>query len=274
MTKDIDLTSQKWLSLVFEGKNKDYGAYVLRDESSNRHFRALIIVTLVGLCAIFLPKLVSSVLPANQVIEQTTVVDLSDLAIEQEIPDEAKLPEIEVPPPPLLQETIQFTPPVITQDENVRDEDLMRSQQELSDNQVEISIANVEGVKEGGVNIADIATHHVVVQEEEKPKIFDHVEVPPQFPGGERELMKYLSENIHYPTIAAEQGIQGRVVLRFVVTPDGTVGNVEVLRSLDPSCDKEAVRVVKNMPKWSPGKQNGNSVYVYYNLPVSFKLQN
>ena len=274
MAKDIDLTSQKWLNLVFEGKNKSYGAYVLREESSDRHIRSLIIVTLVGLGLVFLPNLIKSVIPQKQAVEQVTSVDMTAIDLDQEIPEENQIKEIEnVPPPPLLKETVQFTPPVIAKDEEVRDEDLLLTQQELTDNQVDISVATVQGVKEGGVDIADLQDHKVVVQEEKKPEIFSHVEVPPQFPGGEKELMKWLTDNINYPVIAAEQGIQGRVILRFVVGPDGTVGSVEVQRSLDPSCDKEAVRVVKKMPKWIPGKQNGNPVYVYYTLPVLFKLQ-
>jgi protein TonB len=273
MAKDIDLTSPKWLALVFEGKNKEFGAYVLRDSSSDRHLKALLIVAAVGLLAIFLPNLIKSVIPKGQEkVEQITEVNMIDL--NQEIPEENKIKEIEnIPPPPLLKETVQFTPPVVAKDEDVREEDMMLTQQELTDNQVAISVANVEGAKEGGVDIADLVEHKVVVQDE-KPKIFDHVEIPPQFPGGEQELMKYLRDNIRYPAIAQEQGIQGRVVLRFVVNPDGTIGNVEVQRSLDPSCDKEAQRVVKSMPKWDPGKQNGNAVHVYFTLPVSFKLQN
>jgi len=273
MAKDIDLTAPLWLSLVFDGRNKDFGAYVLRDESSNRHIKALVIVTIVGLAFTFLPSLISSVIPKADVVEQVTEVDMADLDLNQEVPEENKIEQIEVPPPPLLKETIQFTPPVVTRDENVRDEDVMLTQQELTDSQVDISVATVEGVKEGGIDIRDLAEQKVVVQQE-TPEIFSHVEVPPQFPGGEKELMKWLNENIKYPTIAAEQGIQGRVVLRFVVSPDGSVGQVEVQRSLDPSCDKEAQRVVKKMPKWLPGKQNGNAVYVYYTLPVLFKLQN
>jgi protein TonB len=273
MAKDIDLTSPKWLALVFEGKNKEYGAYVLRDSSSDRHLKSLLLVTLVGLLLIFLPNLIKSVIPkAQESVVQMTEVNMLDL--NQEVPEENKIKEIEnIPPPPLLKETIQFTPPVIAKDEDVRDEDVMLTKQELTDNQVDISVATVQGVKEGGVDIADLVEHKVVVKEE-KPEIFSHVEVPPQFPGGEKELMKYLHDNIKYPTIAQEQGIQGRVVLRFVVSPDGSIGNVEVQRSLDPSCDKEAVRVVKGMPKWNAGKQNGNAVYVYFTLPVLFKLQN
>ena len=95
----------------------------------------------------------------------------------------------------------------------------------------------------------------------------------PQFPGGNAELMRYLSANIKYPTIAAENGIEGRVVLKFVVGKDGGISNIQVVRALDPSCDKEAVRVVKGMPKWIPGMQNGHAVAVYFTLPVLFKLQ-
>jgi len=275
MAKDFDLTSQKWLDLVFEGKNKSYGAYVLRDDSSNRHIKSLLIVTLFGLGLVYLPNLIKSVIPEKTIVEQVAGVEFIDVNVDQEIPEENQIRELEnIPPPPLLKETVQFTPPVITRDEDVRDEDLMLTQQELTDNQVDISVATVEGVKEGGVDIADLQDHKVVVEEPKKPEIFSHVEVPPSFPGGEAELMKWLQNNMNYPVVAAEQGIQGRVILRFVVGPDGTVGNVEVQRSLDPSCDKEAVRVVQRMPKWIPGRQNGNPVFVYYTLPVLFRLQN
>jgi protein TonB len=271
MAKDIDLTAQRWLDLVFEGKNKHYGAYVLREESGNRHLKALLIVAIVGFALIFLPKVITSVIPKAPDVAQKEEVKMVE--INQEIPEEDQIKQIEnVPPPPLLKETVQFTPPVIKRDEEVKNEVI--TQQELTDNKADISVKTVEGVKEGGVDIADLQDHKVVVQEEKKQEIFSHVEVPPSFPGGDKELLKWLTENINYPVIAAEQGIQGRVILRFVVGPDGSVGNVEVQRSLDPSCDKEALRVVKKMPKWIPGKQNGNAVYVYYTLPVLFKLQN
>ena len=99
------------------------------------------------------------------------------------------------------------------------------------------------------------------------------MEQPPSFPGGNAALMSWLSSNIHYPPVAEENGIQGRVVVSFVVEPDGSITNVQVVRGVDPSLDKEAVRVTKAMPKWQPGKQNGQAVRVKYNLPVTFKLQ-
>ncbi|MDR0546338.1 MAG: TonB family protein [Dysgonamonadaceae bacterium] len=270
MARDFDLTSQRWLSLVFEGRNTEYGAYELRNDSSNRHLKSLIIVAIVGLSSVLLPKVIQSVIPERDAIaieEEVTMVD-----IQTEVPEENQIKEIEnVPPPPALRETIQFTPPVIAHDDEVT-EDIV-NQQDLTETTAQISVATVEGVRDGGVDIADLQDHKVVVQED-KPEIFNHVEVMPSFPGGDREMMRWLAENIKYPTVAQEQGIQGRVILRFVVKPDGTVGNVEVQRSLDPSLDKEAVRVVNKMPKWVPGKQNGNAVYVYYTLPVLFKLQN
>jgi protein TonB len=273
MPQDFDLTSQKWLSLVFEGKNKEYGAYELRAESSDRHIKSLIIVTIVGLAAVFLPNIIKSVLPSAQETKQTESVTM--LNLDEQVPEENQIKEIEnIPPPPELKSTVAFTPPVIEKDENIRDEDLIKTQTELTETKADISVATVAGSETGTVDIADLTEHKVVTEDTSKPKVFDHVEVMPTFPGGEKELLAWLSKNIEYPTIAAEQGISGKVILRFVVTPDGSVDNVEIQKSLDPSCDKEAIRGVKKMPKWIPGKQNGNPVYVYYSLPVTFRLQN
>ena len=274
MTRDIDLNAQRWLDLIFADKNKEYGAYVMRESSGRRHLLAVVIVILAGMTLLFLPKLISSVVPkqTEEILTQTEEVKMVE--INQEIPEEDQIKQIEnVPPPPLLKETVQFTPPVIKRDEDVTNEVI--SQQELTENKADISVKTVEGVKEGGVDIADLIEHKVVIQEEvKKVEIFSHVEVMPSFPGGEKAMMQWLTENMQYPVIAQEQGIQGRVIVRFVVGPDGKVSGAEVQRSLDPSCDREALRVVNKMPKWVPGKQNGQAVSVYYTLPVLFKLQN
>lgn len=135
-----------------------------------------------------------------------------------------------------------------------------------------ISIATVRG-DEDAIDIAEIKEHRVIVEESApKEKPFVSVEQMPQFPGGQVEMNKYISENLQYPKVAKDNGIQGRVVLRFVVDKDGSISDVQVVRSLDPSCDKEAVRVIKSMPKWNPGKQNGREVPVYFTLPVTFKI--
>jgi len=175
-------------------------------------------------------------------------------------------------PPPELKTTIKFTPPVIKKDEDVRDEDEMKTQDELAKSNAAISIADVKGSDKGEVDVADLQEKPLIVPVE-KEQIHVTVEQMPQFPGGEGELMKYLRDNIKYPPMASEAGIQGKVVLRFVVGKNGEVTDVIIQRSLDPSCDKEAIRVVKSMPKWLPGKQNGVPVLVYYTLPVTFRLQ-
>lgn len=274
MARDIDLTSQAWCDLVFEGKNKKYGAYYLRKTSSKRHIKALIIVAILGFVAVLLPTLIKSVLPEKKAEEmEIGPVELSALQ-EQEVPEENKVEQFQAPPPPILNASIKFTPPVIKKDEEVADQEII-TQEELTDSKATISVATVEGVTDGtGVDISTLIDNKVVVQEEKKEEIFTHVEQMPEFPGGQTELMKYLYDRIKYPVIAQEQGIQGTVVLRFVVGKDGSVSDVQVQRSLDPSCDKEAVRVVKSMPKWVPGKQNGRPVLVYFTLPVRFKLAN
>ncbi|HOJ66352.1 MAG TPA: energy transducer TonB [Paludibacteraceae bacterium] len=111
------------------------------------------------------------------------------------------------------------------------------------------------------------------IHEEDEQVIFQVVETMPQFPGGEQALFKFLNENIKYPVIAQENGIQGRVICQFVVNTDGSIVDIQVVRGVDPSLDKEAVRVIQSMPKWIPGKQRGKPVRVRFTLPINFKLQ-
>ena len=112
------------------------------------------------------------------------------------------------------------------------------------------------------------------VEEEATDEIFVVVEQQPEFPGGTTALMKFLGDNIKYPVIAQENGIQGRVIANFVVERDGSISDVQIIRGQDPSLDKEAVRVIKTMPKWKPGQQRGKPVRVRFTLPVVFRLQN
>ncbi|MDR0232842.1 MAG: TonB family protein [Dysgonamonadaceae bacterium] len=269
--KNIDLNSQEWRDMIFEGKNKQYGAYELRKGSSKRHIRALIIVVCAVVVIAFLPMLIQAVIPERTADEELGKTIMAKIDLEQP-PEDLIVKQPEAPPPPELKASIKFTPPVIKKDEDVRDEDAMKTQQELTDTKITISVADVEGKTDGtGVDIADLKDNKVVVAEKEQ--VFTHVEQMPSFPGGDKAMMEFLGKNIKYPVIAQEQGIQGMVVLRFVVGKNGEVSDVTVLRSLDPSCDKEAIRVVKSMPRWIPGKQNGNPVLVYYTLPVRFTLQ-
>ncbi len=177
-----------------------------------------------------------------------------DFLIEDEIEIQQTSQDVTPPPPP---------PPV----QEVEVLNVVEDEKEVA--HVEI---NTEENKEEIIIAPPV--EEVVEEEEEEQVIFMVVETMPEFPGGQQALFKYLSENVKYPVIAQENGIQGRVVCQFVVNKDGSIVDVEVVRSGgDASLDKEAVRVIKSMPKWNPGKQRGKAVRVKYTVPVNFKLQ-
>ena len=168
-----------------------------------------------------------------------------------------------------IQQTSQETPPPPPPPQ-VQEVEVLNVVED--DKEVESIEVNTEDDKESEVVIA--APVEVPVEEEEEEVVFVIVEKMPEFPGGQQALFKYLSENVKYPVIAQENGIQGRVICQFVVNRDGSIVDVEVVRSGgDPSLDKEAIRVIKSMPKWKPGQQRGKPVRVKYTVPVNFKLQ-
>ena len=268
----VDLSSQAWCDLVFSGKNKAYGAYKMRETSPRRHNIAVILVIVIALIGFSIPTLIKMATPKQKEVmtEVTTLSQLEEPEVKQE---EMKRVEPVAPPPPALKSSIKFTAPVIKKDEEVHEDNEIKSQEELTSTKVAISIADVKGNdEENGADIADLK--QVVTQAEPEPeKVFDMVEQMPAFPGGMQELMVYLGKNIKYPTIAQENGTQGRVIIQFVVERDGTISDVRVARGVDPYLDKEAVVVVKSMPKWIPGKQNGKAVRVKFTVPVMFRLQ-
>jgi len=168
-----------------------------------------------------------------------------------------------------IQQTTQETPPPPPPPAVQEVEVLNVVEDNVETESIEV---NAEDDKAEEVVIA--APVEAPVEEEEEEVVFVVVEKMPEFPGGQQALFKYLSENVKYPVIAQENGIQGRVICQFVVNKDGSIVDVEVVRSGgDPSLDKEAIRVIKSMPKWKPGKQRGKAVRVKYTVPVNFKLQ-
>ena len=272
-----NISSQEWCDLIFEGRNKAYGAYSLRKDSPKRHNIATLVVVVVAIAAFFLPgiigDLIDKIKPEEEEIVMTEVTELSDLKEAEVKKNEEYKPLMETPPPPPLKSSIKFTAPVIKKDEEVSEEEEIKSQEELTESKVTISIADVEGNdEENGQDIADFKEAIKPVVEEAPEQVLDVVEQMPTFPGGQKALLQYISDNIKYPSIAQENGIQGRVVVRFVVKKDGSVGEVQVLRGVDATLDKEAIRVVKSIPNFIPGKQNGHAVNVWFTLPVSFKL--
>ena len=268
----IDLTSPEWCELVFQNRNRSYGAFKMRADSKKRHTWAMMSVILLALLVSAMPTLIKFATPDKVVEKMVEVAVLSQLE-EPEVKQEEFKRLDPVAPPPALKSSIKFTAPVIKKDEEVVEDDEIKSQSELTESKVAISIADVKGNDE--LNGKDIAELQEVIVKTAEPesKPYTMVEQMPQFPGGEKELLSYIAKNLHYPTVAAENGVQGKVFIRFVVSALGIVEGVEVIRSLDPYCDKEAMRVVAALPQWIPGKQNGRNVPVYYTLPIIFKLQ-
>ena len=274
----IDLIDNSWTDLVFEGKNKEYGAYVLRRDTGKRNAKALVWV-MIGIALIFAIAYanlaIQNAMKQNATID--TDVELSKLAKKKEAKVERKEPvkvEMEQKVVEKVKSSVKFTAPEIKKDDEVKPEDEIKSQDDLSKTNTAIGTFDVKGNDEAEGEV--LKAKEVVVDEkpkEEETKVFDVVEQMPSFPGGDAELMKYLSTHIKYPVVAEENGIQGRVIATFVVERDGSISDVKVIKSVDPSLDKEAIRVLKSMPKWIPGKQNGSAVRVKYTVPVTFRLQ-
>lgn len=277
MARDVNLTSQAWCELVFEGKNKEYGAYALRQKSSDRHLKALMIVLTAIAIVMSGARLAQSVSKAQgdageSYREVVTMKPIDLLPPKEEMDLKVEKPEL---PPVKLKEVIAYTAPKITK-EAPDDSETMRTQDELNRSQAIIGSKDIEGVNDkDAVNPKDLDNLGAVTGGgNAAPATFEVAEIMPTYPGGDGELLKYLSSNIRYPVIDLENNVQGRVVLRFVVGEDGAIRDIVVLRSLSASCDKEAIRVVKSMSKWIPGRQNGKAVPVYFSLPIKFAIQN
>lgn len=275
----IDLISGEWTDLVFAGRNQAYGAYQLRKGTGKRNVISIIaVVVLVLLCQIGLSLKKAADAEARKRAAMTEVVEISKLEQPKKKAEVKQQKKIQVEPEKVVERvksSIKFTAPVIKKDNEVKPEEELKTQDELMNTKTAIGAIDVKGNDDKGGEVLKLK--EAVAQPEPKPevenKVFDVVEQMPSFPGGPSALMKYLSENVKYPVVAQENGVQGRVVVSFVVEKDGHITDVKVVRSVDPSLDKEAARVVKSMPSWIPGKQNGSAVRVKYNVPVSFKLQ-
>ena len=276
----IDLIDNRWSDLMFENRNKEYGAYVLRRQTTARNIKS--IITVLILFAIVMVYMVAKNAYDDYQAKHQAQTQVTELTALQEQKKEAKVERKEIVKQEKVEQvvekvksSIKFTAPVIKKDDEVRPEDEMKSQDEIMNSKVAVGFANVIGNDENGevLKAKEMIINEPVKPKEEENKVFDVVEQMPSFPGGMAALMAYLQKSIKYPPVAEENGIQGRVVCTFVVERDGSVTDVRVAKSVDPSLDKEAVRVVSAMPKWIPGKQNGQSVRVKYTLPVTFRLQ-
>jgi periplasmic protein TonB len=253
--------------IVFERRNKSYGAYLLRRKYTKHVWIAVLICFSVAAFAIGLPEIIKALTPKEEVITAPPrKISIADLAPPPPIQNTPPPPKLNLPPPPT--EVIKFLPPKVTEKE-VEEEEEMPTIEEVKKAPV-IGAENIEGP--GDVVFEEPPAEIGTGEEEPANTIFTVVEQMPEFPGGQGELGKYLSRNLRYPESASSRGIEGVVYLSFVVATDGSISDINVMKGIDRDCDAEAVRVVKKMPPWKPGKQSGRAVTVRFSLPIRFKL--
>ena len=236
----------------------------------------------VGIILVLLILSISGVFakPEEDTVAVSTVQELVTMETEEEIEEEIEeetfqLPEPEeIVAPEEVANQQQVTALLIVEDEQLEEDKQVKNQDEVLDNEAAVGAVDIT---EGTNDLNKVMVKEEVIAEpkveEEQPMSIAMVEQKPQFAGGEAAMYKWLSDNIVYPPAAAEEGVSGRVVVEFVVGKDGSISNVRVVRSRHTALDKEALRVVKAMPNWIPGRNNGQPVKVTYTLPVTFKLQ-
>lgn len=255
--------------IIFANKNKDYGAYVLR-RAYNKYVSWSVIVACVFFILATTGPVIYKSLKPKEVVQQRKVItlDYTQLSEPPSIDKAPPPPTVEAPP---LKSTIQFLPPVVKPDEQVKDE-VVPTVEELK--KVDPGAKTQEG-QEGGVDYSLIETQEKIVEEPQKEaaQVFTYVEEMPTFPGGDEALYTFVGKQIVYPEIAKRAGVEGKLYIQFVVRTDGKVTDVIVQKGIGAGCDEEAVRVVKSMPNWKPGRQNGHPVNVRISIPIVFKLQ-
>ncbi|MBK9320176.1 MAG: energy transducer TonB [Bacteroidetes bacterium] len=258
--------SQERLELVFNNRNHDYGAYVIRRDYNQAVLKAFFATALLLMTILSLPAIINYFQPVKKLIIEPPVegkFDLTDVVLpEKIIPPVNKIEALFKKPSGPTQ---QFTNLIVTDKDSLENmltqEELLKTALATKTNKsdsatIKEELPDPEPTNNGGTN-----------------KVHSWVEEMPNFPGGEAAMLKYLSTNIHYPAIAREENITGIVYISFVVDRNGEIDNIQMVKGIGGGCEEEAIRVIKKMPQWKPGKQNGRAVNVQYMLPVAFRIK-
>jgi protein TonB len=261
-----EIKPQRWDDIVFENRNKAYGAYTIRSSYVRFLFWAIIITLLVIAFIIGYPKLAEWLSPPEVVEEKALpTTRYTDLAppppIDKNTPPP---PKLDVPPP--VKKAIKFLPPKVTEKE-VQEEEKIPTQDEVK--QTDPGPETVDGT---GDVIFDEPVEDVVKEKSDEDVIFTVVEQPAEYSGGYEAMAKFIGKNLKYPAQARRMGVEGSVFVSFVIDKEGKISDVQIVKGIAADCDKEAARVVSLMPPWKPGKQNGRPVKSRFVLPIKFKL--
>jgi len=246
--------------IVFENRNREYGAYKLRKNYNRNVMISLTVAMLIFGTAVIWP-FINAKAEESRLKRSERQVEIRMENLDQPAAQVAPPPPPPAPPQEVIQQS-RYVPPVVV--DSVKPGDNI---QLMTADQAQIEIKNEDVIEE----VVQVAAE--VQEAETEPEPFYVVEEMPMFPGGDAEIQRYIGENVVYPEVAKENNVQGRVVLKFCVTETGGVDLVSVLKGVDPELDAEVVRVVKTLPKFKPGKQGGKPVRVWYTIPILFKLQ-
>jgi len=254
MSKDNNIKIENLDEIVFENRNKEYGAYELRKRYKKNVTKSLMVAFLVLIFTAGTPFIMAlKNRHTNNLVDETVSVNLMDV----KAPEDEPPPPPPPPPPAEMEKQVKFTAPVVV---------------DSVDEKVEMATTEEQVATTVNEEVTEVVETNEVIKEEEEVINFYVIEEKPMFPGGEEAMMKWIGSEVKYPEIAKENGITGKVFVQFCINKDGKVVDVQILRGVDPYLDKEAVRVVSNMPSWTPGKQRGKAVKVSFQLPINFKL--
>lgn len=271
------ILSADLLDIIFDGRNKEYGAYELRKSYNKRLMIALIAMVVLS-SLIFISALVADkVKDKKAVMAQVEDVQLSEVKERNEPPPPPPPPPPPKPPEPPKVEIAKFTPPKIVKDEEVKEDEKPPEIEKIEE--AKIGTINQEGTKDVGIvappveskGVAEVVAPKVV--EEDYDKVFTKVENPAEFPGGASEWTRYLQKNLRYPDDAIENGTQGVVRVQFIVDKEGNISEVQALNDPGDGLAEEAVRIIKKGPKWKPAEQNGRKVIYRHIQAITFRLE-
>lgn len=269
-----DIFSQDWLDIIFEGRNKQYGAYVLRRDASKQAALALFVASSVFVVSLLAPLAKNRFFPdtvpdvANPFEKEQVIVLVPPPPIDKSF---VKPPTLAPPAPRTSQ--VRMPPPKVVRTDQVTDEPPSAAELKL----VDPGSKTIAGNPNAAIHIdIPVGLSQVDAGITESTGAIDEpfrsVEIEPSFPGGMEAFSKYVQKNYRYPRQAMEQGVKGKVILTFIVERDGSLTDIKIVRDLKFGTGEEAVRLLKTSPKWSPGIQNGREVRVAYTLPIGLDI--
>lgn len=260
MKTKININSREWCNIIFEGKNKEYGAFAIRTHATEEKFKSLFITLLIAFTIVSIPLLKKK--PALPTGDNTSNTPTT-LAPPPDAPQDPIKPEPQEVIP--RRASIAFTQPVVS----VTAETDGPSMDDLIKTKRVIGADTYDG--DPGADLIDLMPPDVT-GDRKKDTIFKYIEKMPQFPGGDVALARFLQKNLRYPMVAQANDISGKVYAQFVVDKNGAISDIKIVRGLDESCNEETIRILKLMPKWNPGMQNNKACAVYFTLPIHFVL--